>query len=72
MFYVIDDSYGAPQCGYERITFEAWYELEEYLDARPDVMERIEDGYAILFESEENAGGTVDAPIFINAGDPIA
>lgn len=48
--YEIHDTYGAPQCGCEIIRFEEWYELEEYLDANPDVMERIEGGYAAIKE----------------------
>lgn len=49
--YIIEDSYGAPQAGYDVIEFDDWHEVEEYLDENPDVAERIEDGYAIIKEA---------------------
>lgn len=48
MKYEIHDSHGLPQCGCEVIQFETWGELEEYLDANPEVMERIEEMYATI------------------------
>lgn len=48
--YAIHDSYGSPQAGNDVTKFEEWYELEEYLDENPDVMERIEEGYARIVE----------------------
>ena len=50
MYYEIHDSHGAPQCGCEIIRFEEWYEVEEYLDEHPDVMERIDQMYATIVE----------------------
>lgn len=40
--YKLIDTYEAPQCTPDVLTIETWYELEEYLDSNPDVMERIE------------------------------
>lgn len=51
MAYQIHDSYWAPQCGCEVTTFEEFYEMEDYLDANPDVMERIREGYATITEA---------------------
>lgn len=48
--YYIDDTYEAPQAGSDRVEFDEWWELEEYLDDNPDVRERIEDGYATIGE----------------------
>lgn len=50
MTYQLQDSHGAPQCGCEIISFSEWWEVEEYLDANPDVMERISEGYAVITE----------------------
>ena len=50
MSYEIHDTHWMPQCGCEVIAFETWWELEEYLDEHPDVIERIEDGYAFIVE----------------------
>lgn len=50
MSYEIHDTHGAPQCGCEVIAFETWWELEEYLDEHPDVMERIHEMYATIVE----------------------
>lgn len=51
MAYQIHDSYWAPQCECEVTTFEEFYEMEDYLDANPDVMERIREGYATITEA---------------------
>lgn len=48
--YAIEDTRGLPQAGVDVQKFEEWYELEEYLDENPDVMERIQDGYATIVE----------------------
>lgn len=50
MAYQIQDSHGAPQCGCEVIDFGEWWEVEEYLDANPEVVERISEGYALIKE----------------------
>lgn len=50
MMYEIHDSHWAPQCGCEIIRFETWWELEEYLDEHPDVLERIREMYATIVE----------------------
>ena len=50
MTYKLQDSHSAPQCGCEIISFNEWWEVEEYLDANPDVMERISEGYAVITE----------------------
>lgn len=49
--YKLIDTYEAPQCTPEVLTFETWYELEEYLDSNPDVMLRYENGYAFIIEN---------------------
>lgn len=49
--YKLTDTYGVPQCTPEVLTFETWYELDEYLDSNPDVMDRIENGYAFISEN---------------------
>lgn len=49
--FEIHDSYGYPQCGCEITTFDEWYELEEYIDANPDVLERIYEGYATIINA---------------------
>lgn len=48
--YKLTDTYEAPQCTPEVITFEKWYELEDYLDGNQDVVYRIENGYAFITE----------------------
>lgn len=49
--YRLIDTYGAPQCTPEVITFDTWDELEEYVDSNPDVMDRLESGYAFIREN---------------------
>lgn len=49
--FVIQDTYGAPQCGMDEIEFDEWYEVEEYLGEHPDVIERIDSGYATIIEA---------------------
>lgn len=51
--YKLIDTYEAPQCTPDVITFETWCELQEYLDENPDVMDRIENGYAFITEFQE-------------------
>lgn len=51
MAYQIHDSYWAPQCECEVIDFEEFYEVENYISANPDVMERISEGYATIIEA---------------------
>lgn len=53
MFYEIHDTYGAPQCGCEVTRFAEWWEVEEYLDRYPGVMERVHDMYATITERDE-------------------
>lgn len=49
--YEIQDTRGLPQTGqYDSYKFEEWYELEEFLDENPEVMESIENGYATIVE----------------------
>ena len=49
--YIIQDSCGLPQCGnYDEYKFAEFWELEEFLDSNPDIMERIRDQYAIIIE----------------------
>ena len=49
--YIIEDNCGLPQCGnYETYSFTEFWELEEFLDDNPDIMERIRDQYAIIIE----------------------
>ena len=50
MFYEVLDTHGVPQCGCEILRFEEFWEVIEYIDENPDVMERIEDGYATIRE----------------------
>lgn len=49
--YCIIDTRGIPQCGAAYIFFDAWFELDYYLDENPDIMERISEGYAIIQEA---------------------
>lgn len=53
MRYEIHDSRWLPQCGCEITIFEEWWEVEEYLDENPDVMERIEQMYATIVEYQD-------------------
>lgn len=49
--YIIQDNCGLPQCGnYATYSFTEFWELEEFLDDNPDIMERIRDQYAIIIE----------------------
>lgn len=48
--YKLTDTYEAPQCTPEVITFETWLELQDYLDNNPGVLCRIENGYAFITE----------------------
>lgn len=49
--YEIQDTQGLPQTGmYDSYKFEEWWELEDFLDNNPDVMENIQDGYATIVE----------------------
>lgn len=48
--YQIEDSHGVPQAGMDVVRFETWDDLQEYLDAHPDVMDRISNGYAYIEE----------------------
>lgn len=49
--YILQDSYGLPQCDCEEIKFKDRYELEKYLQKNPDVVERIKNCYAIIIPS---------------------
>lgn len=49
MVYVIENTCGMPQCGFERIICSAWCEVEEYF-AECDHMDDLENGYAIIRE----------------------
>ena len=53
MFYEVHDTYGAQQCGCEVKRFAYWWELEDYLDEYPDVVDRIHEGYANVVERNE-------------------
>lgn len=48
--FSIQDSYGAPQCGIESKYFESWEGVARYLELNPDVLQRINDGYAVIKE----------------------
>lgn len=48
--YRIEDSYGAPQAGVDVKEFETYEDLEDYLEANPDVQDRMAEGYAIIKE----------------------
>lgn len=49
--YIVKDNRGLPQCGnYNEYTFSEFWELEEFLDDNPDIMERIRDQYAAIIE----------------------
>ena len=48
--YKLTDTYEAPQCTPEIITFDTWDDLQEYLDGNPGVMDRLETGYAFITE----------------------
>lgn len=51
MRYEVHDTYGAPQCGCEVRKFAEWWEVEEYLESNPEVLYRIEEGYATIVEA---------------------
>lgn len=48
--YEFTDTYEAPQCTPDVLTFETWDELQEYIDENPAVLYRIENGYAWITE----------------------
>lgn len=48
--YCIEDTYGAPQAGVDCQKFETYNDLELYLEAHPDVADRIHEGYATIKE----------------------
>ena len=48
--YVIEDTYGAPQCGVESIEFDDYIEMSDYINDTPGLYERIVSGYARVFE----------------------
>ena len=48
--YVVEDTYGAPQAGVDVKEFATYEDLEEYLEANPDVQERMSEGYALIKE----------------------
>lgn len=49
--YIVKDNRGLSQCGnYDEYTFSEFWELEEFLDDNPDIMERIRDQYAIVIQ----------------------
>lgn len=65
--YVLEDTYGVPQAGVETLIFDEYYELEEYLDEHPDVMERISEGYAFIRE-DGNIEASYDLDEFEEVG----
>lgn len=52
--YELQDTHGCGQCAPERLIFNTWHDLDEYLDENPDVTERIYEGYAIIKEIRYN------------------
>ena len=48
--YKLEDTYGAPQAGVDIQYFDTYEELEEYIEAHPDVQERMSEGYAQIKE----------------------
>lgn len=54
MFYEIRDTYGAPQCGCNVKRFTEWYDVEEYIEMNPDVMERLDSYDAFIIHREES------------------
>lgn len=48
--YVLEDTYGAPQAGVDTIEFDSIYDVQDYLDENPDVQDRINEGYAGVYE----------------------
>ena len=51
--YQIHDTHELPQCGVEITSFAEWWEVEEFLDEHPDVIERIEGEYATIVKIDE-------------------
>lgn len=51
--YEIHDCHGLPQCGCEITKLDTWGDVEEYLEANPDVVERIDGMYAVIVEAKE-------------------
>lgn len=53
MFYEIHDSHGMPQCGCDVKRFTEWYDVEEYVEMNPNIMERFDEMYATIIERHE-------------------
>ena len=56
---VLEDTYGAPQCGIEVTKFDTIFDLEDYLDEHEDVYHRILTGYADFYEKEDDMANLV-------------
>ena len=54
MSYILQDSYGVPQCGYEVLEFADCGELMDYIESTPGLEDRISEGYATLQERNNN------------------
>ena len=48
--YQVQECFGAPQAGCSFFNFEEWYEVEEFLDRFPFIMDDIDEGYALIKE----------------------
>lgn len=48
--WVLEDTHGALQCGIERIEFDNFDDVIWYIDRDEELLERIENGYAMIIE----------------------
>lgn len=48
--YQIQESFGSPQAGCSFFNFKEWYEVEEFLDEFPFIVDDIDGGYALIKE----------------------
>lgn len=48
--YEIHDTFGAPQCGCEIYKFDNYNDMIDFLEENEEVLNRLEEGYAIIKE----------------------
>jgi hypothetical protein len=65
--YILEDTYEAPQAGSDVLEFDSYDELINYLDDNPDVMDRINDGYACVKETTVEGYNEIDSCDIMNA-----
>ena len=50
--YILKDTCGLPQCGSISTCFDDWYELQDYIEDDEELLERLEQGYAVIVEQD--------------------